>query len=99
MLNPWINACLIFNILKELPSLRDSISRDRKRLISGSLSLGSFGDSPGRFNSKERNAFWNDSLNVLPIDITSPTDCIWTPNLPEADGNFSKSNRGILVTI
>ena len=57
MLNPWINACLIFNILKELPSLRDSISRDRKRLISGSLSLGSFGDSPGRFNSKERNAF------------------------------------------
>ena len=66
--------------------------------MSGSSFLGSLAESPGKFNSRDLNAFWNDSRNVLPIDIASPTDCICTPSLPEAEENFSKSNLGNLVT-
>ena len=30
--------------------------------------------------------------------MASPTDCIWVPSTPLVPGNFSKAQRGILVT-
>ncbi len=103
----WIssieNSCLIasltFNILNALPSFKDLISSSLNLLISKSSSRGSFVSNPGKLSSRERKAFWNDSLNVLPIAIASPTDCICTPSFPEADENFSKSNLGSFVTM
>ena len=52
----------------------------------------------GDKTSNDWKAFCKLSLNVLPIAITSPTDCICTPKIPLEVGNFSKSNLGILVT-
>ena len=43
-------------------------------------------------------AFWNDSLNVRPMAIVSPTLFICVVRRGSASGNFSKANRGILVT-
>jgi hypothetical protein len=37
-------------------------------------------------------------LNVRPIDIASPTDCIEVCSAPLAPGNFSNANRGHLTT-
>ena len=54
--------------------------------------------SPSRPCSRERAAFWRDSANVLPMAITSPTDCIRVPSWSVAPGSFSKAHRGILVT-
>ena len=54
--------------------------------------------NPKRFTSKDRQAFWNASLNVRPIDITSPTDFIDTPKWGLDAGNLSKLKRGILTT-
>ena len=48
--------------------------------------------------SRERSAFWNDSLKVRPMAMTSPTDFIWVVRVASASGNFSKVKRGILVT-
>ena len=48
--------------------------------------------------SSERIAFCNDSLNVRPIAIASPTDFICVSSRSSAWGNFSKAKRGILVT-
>ena len=44
-------------------------------------------------------AFCNDSGKVRPIAMTSPTDCIWVPRRGSAPGNFSKAQRGTLVTM
>jgi hypothetical protein len=38
------------------------------------------------------------SVNVRPIAMTSPTECILLVSLGERPGNFSKAKRGILVT-
>jgi hypothetical protein len=38
------------------------------------------------------------SVNVLPIAMTSPTECIRVVKRGAAPGNFSKAKRGILVT-
>ena len=48
--------------------------------------------------SSPRNAFWNDSLNVRPMAIVSPTLFICVVSSGSASGNFSKANRGTLVT-
>ena len=53
---------------------------------------------PNRFTSRPRRAFWSDSLNVRPMAIVSPTDFICVVSVPSAPGNFSKLNRGTLVT-
>jgi hypothetical protein len=48
--------------------------------------------------SRERSAFWSDSLKVRPIAIASPTDFIDEVSVGSASGNFSKVKRGIFVT-
>ena len=48
--------------------------------------------------SIEFRAFCSDSKNVLPIAIASPTDFIDVVSVASAPANFSKVNRGILVT-
>ena len=54
--------------------------------------------SGGESSSRERIALANDSRNVRPIAIASPTDFMWVVRPPSAPGNFSKANRGTLVT-
>ena len=54
--------------------------------------------NPPRPVSRDLNAFWKDSLKVLPIAIASPTDFIWVVKIGSVPGNFSKAKRGILVT-
>ena len=54
--------------------------------------------SAGSSSSRERIALANDSRNVRPIAIASPTDFMWVVSSPSAPGNFSNANRGILVT-
>ena len=68
--------------------------RSRRR---GARSAGSQA-RPSRPSSSERKAFWNDSGNVRPMAIASPTDCIEVPSTPGVPGNFSKAHRGTLVT-
>ena len=62
---------------------------------------------PGRFwpnsrpllpSSSDRNAFRNDSLNVRPIAMASPTDFICVVSVRSACGNFSNAHRGTLTT-
>ena len=53
---------------------------------------------PVRSVSSPRRPFWNASLNVRPIAITSPTDFIWVVSVGSAAGNFSKAKRGIFTT-
>ena len=53
---------------------------------------------PERSASSPRSPFWNASLNVRPIAITSPTDFIWVVSVGSAAGNFSKAKRGIFTT-
>ena len=53
---------------------------------------------PVRPVSRERRALPNDSANVRPRAITSPTDFIWTPSVVSAPGNFSNVKRGIFTT-
>ena len=53
---------------------------------------------PRRPCSSERRPFCSDSGKVRPMAMTSPTDCIWVPSTPLVPGNFSKAQRGILVT-
>ena len=50
------------------------------------------------FVSNDRMAFWSDSVNVRPMAMASPTDCICVPSTPGASGNFSKAQRGTFVT-
>ena len=54
--------------------------------------------SPVRPVSSERSAFCKLSWKVRPIAIASPTDFIEVVSVLVAPGNFSKANRGILVT-
>ncbi len=54
--------------------------------------------NPNRLTSIDRMTFWNDSLNVRPIAIASPTDFICVVRVSSASGNFSNVHRGILVT-
>ena len=54
--------------------------------------------SPNLPVSKLRRAFCKDSLNVRPIAMVSPTDFICVVRVVLASGNFSKAQRGILVT-
>ena len=54
--------------------------------------------SPLTPTSNPRNAFCNDSCKLRPIAITSPTDFICVVKRSLAPANFSKLNRGILVT-
>jgi hypothetical protein len=64
-----------------------------------SLAMSKRRDSrPAEPISSERSAFWNDSLKVRPMAMTSPTDFIWVVRVASAAGNFSKVKRGILVT-
>ncbi len=63
-----------------------------------SSSLVASGMSAGASSSRERIAFANDSRNVLPIAIASPTDFMWVVSSPSEPGNFSKAKRGIFVT-
>ena len=58
----------------------------------------SAGISAGSSSSRERIAFANDSRNVRPIAIASPTDFMWVVSSPSAPGNFSNAKRGIFVT-
>jgi hypothetical protein len=48
--------------------------------------------------SSEAMAFNRLSVNVLPIAMTSPTECILVVSLGTAPGNFSNAKRGTLVT-
>ena len=41
--------------------------------------------------------FWSASLNVRPIAIASPIDCIFVPSCG-GTGNFSNANRGTFTT-
>jgi len=71
----------------------------RRNRSSTSSSLDSRrGSNPWLSISSERIAFCNDSLNVRPIAIASPTDFICGPSVSLACGNFSNVKRGILVT-
>ena len=54
--------------------------------------------SAGSSSSRERMAFANDSRNVRPIAIASPTDFMCVVSAPSAPGNFSNANRGTFVT-
>ena len=54
--------------------------------------------NPYRSISRDRSAFWSDSLKVLPMDMASPTDFICVVSVASAWGNFSKANRGNLTT-
>jgi hypothetical protein len=49
-------------------------------------------------SSRERIAFTNACLNVRPMAIASPTDCIDVCSSPSAPGNFSKAKRGHFTT-
>ena len=53
---------------------------------------------PKRPVSRPRSAFCSDSLNVRPMAIVSPTDFICVVSVGSASGNFSKAQRGTLVT-
>ena len=53
---------------------------------------------PRRPFSSERMPFCSDSGKVLPMAMTSPTDCMEVPSTPEVPGNFSNAQRGIFVT-
>ncbi len=53
---------------------------------------------PLRSASSPRRPFWNASLNVRPIAITSPTDFICVVSVGSAVGNFSNAKRGIFTT-
>ena len=84
-------------------SRRNASSIRSKRSDAGASSRSSSssreaGGSAGESSSRERIALANDSRNVLPIDITSPTDFMCVVSSPCAPGNFSKANRGIFVT-
>ncbi len=68
------------------------------RRRSSSTAGGFSRSNPARPISIERIALPKLSLNVRPIDITSPTDFICGPSSSSAPGNFSNANRGILVT-
>jgi hypothetical protein len=48
--------------------------------------------------SSEAIAFIRLSVNVLPIAMTSPTECILVVRVGTAPGNFSNAKRGTLVT-
>ena len=49
-------------------------------------------------SSRERSALAKACLNVRPMAIASPTDCMWVESRPEAPGNFSNAKRGYLTT-
>jgi hypothetical protein len=53
---------------------------------------------PARPCSRLRSAFCSDSGNVRPMAMASPTDCMDVPSTPGLPGNFSKAQRGTLVT-
>src|ERR1700683_1085077 len=48
--------------------------------------------------SKERRAFWSDSLKVRPMAMASPTLFICVVRVGSVCGNFSNVKRGTLVT-
>ncbi len=48
--------------------------------------------------SSEAIALRRLSVNVRPIAMTSPTECIFVLSFGVAPGNFSKAKRGIFVT-
>ena len=48
--------------------------------------------------SRERSAFWKDSLKVRPMAMASPTDFMAEVRVLSAPTNFSKAKRGIFVT-
>ena len=56
------------------------------------------GSSPAALISSERSPFCSASLNVLPMAIASPTDCIDSPRTGGVFRNFSKAKRGIFTT-
>jgi hypothetical protein len=86
----------------EIPRLNAASIRSKRSArgvhsASTSSSLSS-GGSAAASSSRERIAFANDSRNVRPMAIASPTDFMWVVSSPSAPGNFSKAKRGIFVT-
>ncbi|OPY10156.1 MAG: hypothetical protein A4E67_00668 [Syntrophaceae bacterium PtaB.Bin038] len=63
-----------------------------------SMSGGSCCSSPKRPISRDRTAFWRDSLKVRPMAMVSPTDFMDVVRRSSVSGNFSKVHRGIFVT-
>ena len=53
---------------------------------------------PVRSASSPRSPFWNASLKVRPMAMTSPTDFICVVSVGSAVGNFSNAKRGIFTT-
>ncbi len=80
---------------REAPGLRIS---PRRRATASSSNASTCGSNPAEPTSRPRIAFCNDSWKVRPIAITSPTDFIWVVRRASAVANFSKVNRGTLVT-
>ena len=80
-----------------LRELRDDLLLAR---LLGRCPTGRAGRSRSRRcrTSSPRSAFWNDSLNVLPMAIVSPTLFICVVSVASASGNFSNANRGTFVT-
>ncbi len=72
--------------------------RGTRRASGFGAAAGTASTQPVRPVSRERSAFPNDSANVRPSAMTSPTDFIWTPSVESAPGNFSNVKRGIFVT-
>ena len=64
-------------------------------LVTPSMAISSSPVSPV---SSEQSAFCRLSWNVRPIAMASPTDFMAVVRSGLAPGNFSKANRGILVT-
>ena len=72
---------------------------DQPRLVFFVVEHRQLDSDPVRPISSPRNAFWNDSWNVRPIAMTSPTDFICVVRRASfACGNFSNVKRGIFVT-
>ena len=92
-LKPSRNACPITR-------RRSGVANDSAALIWSRLapSRSSTRLKPSSPVSRPRSAFCTDSLKLRPIAMTSPTDFIAVDNSGSDPLNFSKANRGILVT-
>ena len=67
-------------------------------MVCFSVMSSSTSSSPAKPVSMERRPFCRLSAKQRPMDMASPTDFIDVVRVGSASGNFSKVNRGILVT-
>ena len=81
--------------MASISSSKRSCAGTSSRARSSSVSSGG---STSTSSSLERMALANACLNVRPIAIASPTDCMCVLSRPVAPGNFSKAKRGHLTT-